>query len=366
MASPKDPPVQRAIAEAIRDHGPITFAEYMGAALYGPGGFYERPPVGPGGDFVTSPHIHPVFAELLAKGLRELWDLLGRPEPLRLVEVGAGDGTLAVQLLEHLGDLPLDYTAVERSAGAWEALATVPGVHPAAALPDAPHVVFANELLDNLPFRRVRMGPHGPVEVCVGLDEGRLAEVLSPPDDAVRAAADGLDDGEETVVAAGALDFVDALAATLTHGYALLIDYGAEGGTGGATHGYRSHRVLDDPLDRPGSADLTAGVDFAVVAGRARAHGLQAFPAVTQRRALSVLGFEAWTRAELERQHQLLDARDGIGAVQTWSARSRSTLLVDPAALGRFRWLVLASPGLPIPAWLADASIDEPPFAPLP
>ena len=48
----------------------------------------------------------------------------------------------------------------------------------------------------------------------------------------------------------------------------------------------------------------------------------------------------------------MLDERDGLGAVRTWGARSRATLLVDPAALGRFRWLVLATPGLDPPAWL--------------
>jgi len=55
------------IVEAIRDHGPIRFDRYMELALYGEGGFYEEPPVGAAGDFVTSPHVHPVFAELLAR-----------------------------------------------------------------------------------------------------------------------------------------------------------------------------------------------------------------------------------------------------------------------------------------------------------
>ena len=55
------------VAAAIRDHGPISFAEYMEIALSGPGGFFERPRSAEG-DFVTSPHVHPVFAQLLARG----------------------------------------------------------------------------------------------------------------------------------------------------------------------------------------------------------------------------------------------------------------------------------------------------------
>ena len=57
--------VAEVIRDAIRDHGPITFAEFMQHALYGPGGFYEDPPVGTHGDFVTSPHVHPVFGALV-------------------------------------------------------------------------------------------------------------------------------------------------------------------------------------------------------------------------------------------------------------------------------------------------------------
>ena len=80
-----------AVADAIRDHGPITFAEFMEIALYGPGGYYERPPVGADGDFVTSPHVHEVFAELLAGALEDLHARLGAPRPFRVTELGAGD-----------------------------------------------------------------------------------------------------------------------------------------------------------------------------------------------------------------------------------------------------------------------------------
>jgi hypothetical protein len=45
----------------------------------------------------------------------------------------------------------------------------------------------------------------------------------------------------------------------------------------------------------------------------------------------------------------------GLEAVRTWSGRSRATILIDPAALGRLRWLVLATPGLPAPRWLSEA-----------
>ena len=335
--------VAEAIRATIRANGPITFAEFMEHALSGPGGYYEQPPVGPEGDFVTSPHVHPVFGAMLAKALRSFHDVLGHPEPFRITEVGAGDGTLARQLCDELADLKVAYTAVETSSGAREALAAIDGIHVEGELAGDPHVVVAHELLDNLPFRRIR----GDREVRVGLDDDGFVDVETPWDGEPPEPR-----GVDAIEPVGSLVFVDRLATILTHGYALLIDYGAVGSTGGEIHGYRDHRVVEDVLADPGSTDITAGVDFARIAARAQERGLIAHPSVTQHDALVALGFESWLRAELERQTALLDARAGLEAVRTWSGRSRATLLVDPSALGRMRWLVLATPGLPRPDWL--------------
>ena len=339
--------VADAIRGAIRDHGPITFAEFMQLALYGPGGFYEDPPVGTHGDFVTSPHVHPVFGAMLGEAAAQLSAILGEPEPIRIAEVGAGDGTLARQVLGALAGRDVDYEAIDASAGARATLTAIEGVRVGPALGDAPHVVIANELLDNLPFRRVR----GDREVRVGLDVDRFVEVDVAWD------GDPYPSEHETIVPVGAFAFVDRLASTLTRGYALLIDYGEVGTPGGDIHGYRDHRVIEDVLADPGSTDITAGVDFALIASHAERRGLVAFPTVTQHDALLALGFEEWLKGELERQTWQLDAREGLEAVRTWSGRSRATLLVDPSALGRFRWLLLATPGLTAPDWLDAAGL---------
>ena len=343
--------VAEAIRGAIHDHGPITFAEFMEHALYGPGGFYEDPPVGAHGDFVTSPHVHPVFGAMLGTAVAELSAILGEPEPIRITEVGAGDGTLATQVIGALAERDVDYEAVEVSPGARSALAVIDGVRAGATLSDAPHVVIANELLDNLPFRRVR----GDREVRVGVDGGRFVEVEAAWD------GDPYPADHQTIVPVGAFAFIDRVASSLERGYALLIDYGDVGTPGGDIHGYRDHRVVEDVLADPGSTDITAGVDFARIANHASQRGLVVFPTVTQHDALIALGFEEWLRGELERQTSQLDAREGLEAVRTWSGRSRATLLVDPSALGRLRWFLLASPGLPAPAWLDAAGQSSAP-----
>lgn len=349
----------QAIAATIRAEGPIGFDRFMDLALYGPAGFYVDPPVGTsqGRAFATSPHVHPVFAHLLAAGLMELWDSIGRPEPFELTEVGAGDGTLARQLLDALADMPVNYTAVERSPGGLTALGQIAGVVATDTLPGGSHIVLAHELLDNLPFRRIRQTENGPREIKVGTDGDRFVEVLIEPLDDDLYSARNLDEpGDETVVPVGLFAFIDAVAAELVGaggGYALCIDYGDEGHTGGPVHGYAGHRLIEDVLSDPGASDITSGVDFAELAAHANGLGLIATSSVSQRHALAALGFERWTREELERQAALLDERDGIEAVRTWSGRQAASFLVDPAGLGRMRWMLLATPGLAIPEWMS-------------
>jgi SAM-dependent MidA family methyltransferase len=337
-----------AIRAEIEAAGPIGFDRFMELALYGPGGYYERPPVGAEGDFVTSPHVHPVFGELLARGLHELWTLLDRPDPFRVSEIGGGDGTLARQLLEHLSDLPIRYRAIERSEGARARLAEVPGLEVAGEIGADPHVVLGHELLDNLPFRLVQ----GDTEILVDVDGGRLVRTRVPLDDRLAGLARRGDD--ELAVPTGALELIGDLAGVLRTGYALFVDYGDEAGPGGPVHGYRDHRVVEDVLAHPGAADITAGIDFGLLGEAAAAAGFQVFSGVTQFRALLALGFEEWMHAELAAQGALLSDGQGMEAVRRWAGRSRASILVAPDQLGRLRWFGLAKPGLPRPSFLAE------------
>jgi NADH dehydrogenase [ubiquinone] 1 alpha subcomplex assembly factor 7 len=342
-----------AIRSRIAADGPIDFATYMNLALYGDGGYYERPPIGAGGDFVTSPHVHPVFGTLVARALAELAGGLPGEATVRLSEVGAGDGTLARQIIAEGVGRPFAYTAVEVGAGARSALADVPGVIVASSLARA-DLVLAHELLDNLPFRVVR----GDREIRVDVHRDRLVEAPTQIDTELRALIGDVATAEdELVVPTGALSFVDELANALKDGYALLIDYGHDEG-GGPVHGYRSHRPVADVLATPGETDITAGVDFGWVARHAAALGLRAFPTVSQRAALMALGFEDWYRDALASQQSDLAAGRGVEAVRTWSGRSMAMVLVDPTQLGRHRWLVLATPHMPQPPWLTRALED--------
>ncbi len=104
----------------------ITFAEFMDVALYHPEfGYYSRRArqIGTQGDFFTSPHLGADFGQMLAEQFVQMWEILGRPQPFTLVEMGAGQGLLAQDILRWIQrSYPkcfscLEYIIVEKAAG---------------------------------------------------------------------------------------------------------------------------------------------------------------------------------------------------------------------------------------------------------
>jgi SAM-dependent MidA family methyltransferase len=333
----------------------------MDAALYDPeAGFYARPPVGEAGHFVTSPHVSRAFGALLARQVGQAWDLLGKPSELTVLEVGAGDGTLALQILEGVGAVPelaaaVRYLAVERTPGARDSLAEA-GIEVRRSLDEVEPFtgcVVANELLDNLPFRRVRRQEGRTVEVLVGAEDGRLVEVEEEAPSDLVGLLPGVpaDEEEERPVSQEALGFVRDVARVLKRGYCFLFDYGfAEGDSPGPVHAYRDHRVLEEVLEEPGSRDVTAAVDLAAVAREATTAGLRVWGPISQREALLGLGFRTWMQALRSRQTELQVTQGWREASRAYSDRQRASILIDRDKLGGLQVLVFGTDGLPPPA----------------
>lgn len=342
------------IRERIAADGPLTFDLFMDEALYGPGGFFDDPPIGPQRDFVTSPHVHPIFGQLLGIAIEGLWSVLGEPTPLNLVEFGAGDGTLAQQLFAALPGIPVRYQAAERGGGSKKILEEL-GLEVTdgyeEGLASCRGIFVANELIDNLPFRLLRGKRDGAVELLVDWDDDaeRFVKVERPVPIELSSIAPPIDDGEELAVSVEALSFIDRLSGLILDGYAILIDYGGSGGF--EPHGYRDQRLVEDILQAPGTSDITAGVDFDSLVRRAKELRFDVFGPVSQHDALMQLGFARWAHSDREHQSSLLDQGEGVAAVERWSDRNAANLLVDPLGLGRLRWLVLGSPDSPCPPW---------------
>ncbi|MFM8944908.1 MAG: SAM-dependent methyltransferase [Actinomycetota bacterium] len=350
-------PTER-LRRAIAETGPVTFATFMEAALLGQGGFFEEPPVGTEGAFLTAPHVHPVFIDLVRFAIGDLRASLGSPEPLRLVDLGAGDGTLLAGLVDGFRDVDgvtIDAAGVDASGGARRRLAAR-GVAAAAHLTDLPPgdpaVVVANELLDNLPFRWLRSTEDGFREIRIDDVDGEFVPIETPCDAALADLAGDTPEGCDAFVSPAALDLVDDLATWLRRGYALVIDYGWPDRPAREVHGYRDHRFVGDVLGDPGSRDITAGVDFGAIERHARDRGLVVLGSATQADALRALGYDAWQAQQRDRQAAMLGSGDHLRALRAWEGRGLASVLVDPERLGGFRWLLLATPGLPAPDWL--------------
>jgi len=291
--------LQSRIAEA---GGCLAFDDFMQAALYEPGlGYYSNGlmPFGEQGDFITAPESGSLFARCLA---RNIASVLQQVDAGDILELGAGSGALAVDLLgelDRLGVLPGKYYILERSAAMRglqeERIANcVPGlknrVHwldqlPAQALSG---VVFGNEVADALPVKRFRWHDGRVDEVGVACEQSELSLCQRPADEAAQAYVKRLasDNGWQDVYASEYCPslpaWVGTLGACLKQGLLMLVDYGY--GRAEYYHPQRSmgtmmchyrHAAHDDPLRYPGLQDITAFVDFTAIAEAASDAGMR-------------------------------------------------------------------------------------------
>jgi SAM-dependent MidA family methyltransferase len=344
-------------AELAAAGGWLPFGRYMELALYAPGlGYYTAGAhkVGAGGDFVTAPELSPVFGRCVASQVGEVLAALGGGD---VVEIGAGTGALAAELLgelERQGQLPRRYRILETSADfrarQRAALARLPErltarVEWLERPPDAPlrGVLLANEVLDALPVERFRIATAGVEALGVGLDGGRFAWVARPAgaELAAAVAALGVDlaPGYASELCLVLAPWLESVAAPLAAGVVLLIDYGyprsayygpsRAGGTLGCFHRQRRH---DDPFVNVGLQDLTAWVDFTRVAEAGLAAGLEVAGYTTQAHFLLANGFE----------HHLATLRASLPAEREPLAAPAAARLVLPSEMGeRFKCIAL-------------------------
>lgn len=354
------------IARHIRAAGPLSLAAYMAMALHDrQDGYYaRRNPIGGAGDFVTAPEISQVFGELIGLWCAALWEAMGRPERVVLAELGPGRGTLMSDLLRAAAALPpfrraLDPVLVEASPVLRRlqeerlAQARPRWLARVEDLPEGPLLLVANEFFDALPIRQFVRGRGGWAERLVGLDAAEnLAFVEGPEDPAAgffvpeplrRCAAPGT----LVEICPGGLALAAMIGKRLAHapGAALIVDYGTFPGAPGPTlRAVRAHRPVPVLAD-PGTADLSAHVDFAALSEAARAAGAAVRGPVPQGRFLTALGAEARlaalsARAAPQQRH---DLANGLRR------------LLDPCEMGTlFKALAFTSPDLPSPPGFAQ------------
>ncbi|MBW4689013.1 MAG: class I SAM-dependent methyltransferase [Komarekiella atlantica HA4396-MV6] len=284
----------------------ITFAEFMDMALYYPEhGYYSSDAVKigfQGGDFFTSPNLGADFGELLAEQFFQMWEILEQPVPFSLVEMGAGQGVLALHILKYYQlHYPafltaLEYVIVEKSPALkqeqqqrlqefsvrWCNLEDITSNSITGCF-------FSNELVDALPVHQFSLeaGKLREIYVTTQGDKGVFSSPTMPSfvevtgEPSTPQLAEYLDfvginfaqsiylDGYRSEINLAALDWLSIVADRLQRGYVLTIDYGYPASryynprrSQGTLQCYYHHRFHDNPYINIGRQDITAHVDF--------------------------------------------------------------------------------------------------------
>jgi SAM-dependent MidA family methyltransferase len=346
-------PLGRALAQRISRQGPITFAEFMRECLYHP----EF-------DFYTSVDVHPIFGRLLARQLAEMWEALGRPADFWAVEVAAGTGRLAAQVLDfaagQLGPFydALHYVAVEQSAARrgehGKMLASHLSSGRAISASELPQeiptgCIFSNELLDALPVHRVAVRQGVLQEVYVASDGEELAEELGPLstpelESYFREQGVTLREGQQAEAGLAACLWILEAGKCLGRGFVLTVDYGREAAElydqrhmRGTLLAYSRHRATEDFLHTPGEQDLTAHVNFTALDLWGRRAGLTRRGCVSQMEFLVALG-QANEFADLY--------EPGASEVERIRARLLLKTLIHPEGMGETFYVFVQQKGI--------------------
>lgn len=359
-------PLAKILKKIIQRDGPIPVEEWMSVCLSDlDHGYYTTgQPFGKQGDFTTAPEISQMFGELLGLWAAVVWQQMGAPEKVQLIELGPGRGTLMVDALRAAMGVPgfinavsvhMVETSTMLTAFQKQALSQVDvrcDWHLAIEdVPSGPSIIIGNEFLDALPIQQwIKHGDHWR-ERCVDVIDDHFEFVLGdqvvPRDipEAFHQTADG--DVFETSPTANEVIKKISWRLCQMGGAALIIDYGHSAtGLGDTLQAVKNHSYAD-PLKDPGQQDLTAHVNFAAIAQAAIDAGARPWGPITQGDLLERLGISA-------RATSLLASATIEQAKELAAARQR---LAAPNGMGRlFKAIAICHPDAPAPPGFEEVS----------
>jgi SAM-dependent MidA family methyltransferase len=295
------------LIEQIKRDGPLTFRDFMQAALYHPKlGYYNtvRQKIGAEGDYYTSSNVHPAFGAVLAKTFCELWSR--ESNKLFLVEFGPGNGQLAHDILSALREEHhtifdnLTYVLVETSPVLrtlqqqtlidferqvkWRSLDEL-------SRQPMNGIAFSNEFVDALPVHCVRLSNASIQELYVTTAEGQgglhLAPLWSNPSTSrlteyLERMEIALQEGGIIEISLDAVDWLERISLTLAGGWLVTIDYGdtaqdlyTPDRKSGTLRCFHRHVLTDGPFERVGDQDITSSVNFTALIEYGRDYGFE-------------------------------------------------------------------------------------------
>ncbi|KAI9347938.1 S-adenosyl-L-methionine-dependent methyltransferase [Zopfochytrium polystomum] len=296
-------------------------------------GYYMKGDVfGKSGDFVTSPEISQLFGEMIGVWLVSHWSSIGQPSKVRLVELGPGRGTLMLDILSTVQQLPGLRDAVEsihlidaspflrRKQAQTFGFDLADDAPPPTRLEgrkapfvwhdhldelpegDSPVFVVCHEFFDALPVFQFERANDGWREILVDIDDSKESEYhfrFVKSTQATTACAsmlggaryEALGVGTRVEVCPEAYSLARAISGRVQRlgGAALFIDYGKNAILGDTFRGIRNHQFTS-PLSMPGDSDLTADVDFSYLAQAAKKAEATPHGPITQAAFLEKMG----------------------------------------------------------------------------
>lgn len=345
----------------------ITFAEYMELVLYHPQhGYYASSDsrISEGGDFLTSPHLADDFGEMLAIQLYQMWQVMGSPQVFSIVEMGAGQGLLAAQILGYSSQVDpeffrsIDYLIIDIAPAMISAQQ--------ARLKDLPvrwcgwdeiidrsivGCFLSNELIDALPVHQVIVSEDKLQEVYVtisGNDGNVFTETINDLSTArleqywqlnqVNLLSGKYSTDYRTEVNLAALGWLEKVSKKLQRGYTISIDYGYTADryynpmrSQGTLQCYYQHAYHNDPYINIGNQDLTAHVDFTAIQNQGELFGLHTVGFIQQGMFLMALGLG----------ERIASISNSNGDLQSLLRRRQNLhQLIDPMGLGKFGVLI--------------------------
>lgn len=332
----KNVSLAKQIRSKIEICGPISLADYMKTVLTNPSsGYYMSKDVfGEHGDFITSPEISSIFGELLGIWLLSEWKKIGSPEPLQIIELGPGRGTLSKDILRifqhfrksdklslHLVEISPFLSQLQAKCLCEKSWSVTPDstkesnyyregitsdglkVFWYQRLEDVPKkfsIVVAHEFFDALPVHKFERNScdNSLREILIDIDpntEENFRFVISRAETPICKVlkTEIIDERSNFEYSMETEKILNLLSERFISygGFGLIIDYGHFGDKTDTFRGFKNHK-LHDPLIEPGSADLTCDVDFKQIKRIAEKNGLITFGPVDQGRFLQRMGGE--------------------------------------------------------------------------
>lgn len=294
------------LIKRIEKRSSIPLDQYMKLCLYHPAlGYYSRAGItrwGRKGDYFTSVSVGKTFGQLIAFTLVDLAKKMRSEKELTLVELGAGNGSLAFDILKALKEffpeyyLKTRYLAVEQNPVHIESIKrkarkinevkveTLRNFKQVGKVESG--IIFANELIDSLPVKQVKMSSSGPLELYIGLRRNKLTAYYQPTRSLkvmkyLQKQKVKIKINQTREINFAARKLLAELASLLKSGFLLLIDYGGlteeilARSPEGTLRGFFRHRLITDLTFRPGETDLTSDVNFSDLIDWAKEFGLK-------------------------------------------------------------------------------------------